>query len=454
MEENNIDNNNGNNHPLSIIDEKPELTTLMLATKMQNDNESLLSNKILSKLSKGYTFYTVIKAISYSINETSFILPYCLRKLGIIPFFLFLLLLPLPSIYIFYLLIDLVVKYNLYDDYHKIIQQNTNKITNLLYYIITLVYHILIIIFENKLYLSLCLRVLSFFDISFGNNYKEQIIILLISLIFFEFPFSFIKKFKKPDLLYIIFTILYIILNIISLVFVIIYKSSDKLKLIEINLYEDISKSYLTCYSIFIIVVGWQSQFSKHLKDFKIKTTKRFYKVIYFFFIIQLFLITFICFVSAPLISDKADLIIFVFDNQNLNITHIIIIDIAALIFGLYIHIIIAHHIQLIQDRLKLILHLTIYKTKPKFEINKYLSVSFNLFILVLTNFICLFFDDLSLIIIIYGGIFSTLINFLFPAILYWFMISKNSLATWLGLLISIIMILFGILALILKILL
>ena len=454
MEENNIDNNNENNHPLSVIDEKPELTTLVLATKMQNDNESLLSNKILSKLSKGYTYYTVIKIISYSINETSFVLPYCLRKLGIIPFFLFLLLLPLPSLYIFYLLTDLVIKYNLYDDYHTIIQQNTSKIINLIYYILSIVYHILIIIFENKLYLSLCLRALSSFDITFGNNYKEKIIILLASLIFFEFPFSFIKMFKEPDLLYIIFTILYIIFNIVSLVFVIIYKSSDKLKLIKINLYEDISKSYLTCYSIFISLAGWQNQYSKYIKDFKIKTTKRFYKVIYFFFIIQLFLIIFICFVSAPLISDKADLIIFVFDNQNLNIVHIIIINIAALIFGLDIHIIIAHHIQLIQDFLKLILHVTIYKDKANFKINKYFFVSFNLFILVLTNFICLFLDDISLIIIIIGGIFSALMNFLFPTILYWFMISKNSLATWLGFLISIIMISLGILALILKILL
>ena len=67
------------NNPLSVIDEKPELTTLVAATKMQNSNESNLSNKILSKLSKGYTFYTVIKVISYSINETSFLLPYCLN---------------------------------------------------------------------------------------------------------------------------------------------------------------------------------------------------------------------------------------------------------------------------------------------------------------------------------------------------------------------------------------
>ena len=68
MEENDLNNNANNNDPLPVIDEIPELTTLVLATKMQDDNDSLLSNKILSKLSKGYTIYTVIKVISYSIN--------------------------------------------------------------------------------------------------------------------------------------------------------------------------------------------------------------------------------------------------------------------------------------------------------------------------------------------------------------------------------------------------
>ena len=119
-EDNNFDVNIINN-PLSIIEEKPELTTLILATKIQNDEESRLSNKIISKLSKGYTFYTVIKVVSYSINETSLIIPYCLRRLGIIPFFLFLIIFSFPSVYMFYLLIDIVVTHNLYNNYHKII---------------------------------------------------------------------------------------------------------------------------------------------------------------------------------------------------------------------------------------------------------------------------------------------------------------------------------------------
>ena len=87
MDEDNSFDANIINNPLSIIEEKPELTTLIFATKIQNDEESRLSNKIISKLSKGHTFYTVIKVVPYSINETSLIIPYCLRRLGIIPFF-------------------------------------------------------------------------------------------------------------------------------------------------------------------------------------------------------------------------------------------------------------------------------------------------------------------------------------------------------------------------------
>ena len=36
------------NDPLSIIDEKPELTTLVQATKLQETDKSSLSSKILS----------------------------------------------------------------------------------------------------------------------------------------------------------------------------------------------------------------------------------------------------------------------------------------------------------------------------------------------------------------------------------------------------------------------
>ena len=144
MEDHNNFQMNLMDNPLSIIDEKPELTTLVAATEIQNNDESLISNKIISKLSKGYTFCTVIKVLSYSINETSLILPYCLRRLGIIPFFLFLGIFSLSSVYIFYLLIDIIVKNNLYNNYHKKIQDKSNKLYNIIYYLVNIIYHILI----------------------------------------------------------------------------------------------------------------------------------------------------------------------------------------------------------------------------------------------------------------------------------------------------------------------
>ena len=182
MEDDNNFERNPNNNPLSVIDEKPELTTLVAATKMQNDNESLLSNKILSKLSRGYTLFTVVNVLSYSINETSFILPFCLRKLGIIPFLIVVILLSLTSIYIFYLIIDIVIKHNLFDNYHQIIQEKTNKYFNISYYIINIIYHLLLIILENFLYLSLLQRLLIFFGINMKNIFYEKLIILSLSL--------------------------------------------------------------------------------------------------------------------------------------------------------------------------------------------------------------------------------------------------------------------------------
>ncbi len=454
-EDNNYHENSNNNHHLSIIDEKPELTTLLEDSNMQNDDESLLSKKIISKLSKGYTFYTVIKVLSYSINETSLILPYCLRRLGIIPFFLFLIIFSLSSLYIFYLLIDIIVKKNLFSDYHKKIQEKTNKIFNILYYIVNIIYNILILIFENYLYLSLCQKILSFFGIDISYKFYIKIIILSISFLIIEFPFSFIKFFQKPDLLYFLITFLIIVLNIIALFIMIFDKSDDDITLIKFKAFEGISKDYFTCFSIIMTIIGWQNKISNQLESFKIKTTKRFYKVIYLFFIYQSILIIFICFVSAPLISDKGDAIIFLLDYKNLNLAHLLIIQIMAIIFCFVIHIIIAHHINLIQENFCLIVSLILCQNQENdFKLNKILYICFNFFILFVSNVLSLIINDISIIIILYGGIFSTLINYLFPTIMYFMMVSKNSLAIWFGWLITFIIISFGIMALAFKILL
>ena len=453
MEEiNNLENNIFNGH-LSIIDENPELTTIVAATKIHNDNKSLVSTKVLLKLSIDYTFFTVMKVISYSINEISFILPYCLRKLGIIPFFLLIIILSFSSIYIFYLLIDIIIKHKLFNNYHKMIQEKTNKYLNIPYYIVKIVYNVLILIFQNYLYLSICQRIISYYGLEMENIFLEKIIILTLSLIIIEFPFSFIKFFQKPDILYIIIAGLIVILNIIALVFIIIHKSYDGIELIEINFFEGFSKDYFTCFSIIMTALGWQNQIAKHLESFKIKTSNRFHKVVYLFFIILTFLIIFICFSSTPLISDKGDIIVFLLDYKNENLTKFLIIQILCIIFALAIHIIIAHHILLIQENLLLILNLTINKNiGEEYEINKCFSACFNLFILVLINIVSLMINDISIIVILYGGVFTSLLNYFFPTFSYWMMVSKNSLVVWVAWLITFIIIFFSLACFMLKV--
>jgi len=450
LQSNNLDNANDNN--LSIIDETPELTTLIDEKDTEASEGSIFTKKIRLKLSKGYTIHTVIKSISYSINETSFILPFCLRKLGIISFLISLIILSLSSVYIFHLLIDEIVKLKLYENYHNIIQKKTNKIFNSIYFLSNIIYHFLILIFEIYLYLFFCTKILSFYDITFNDVFYEKIIILSISLIMIEFPFSFVKRFKYPDLLYIIIAILTIIINIICFIFVI---TGNKIELIKINIFQEFSKDYFICFSIIMNVVGWQSQISKLLKDYKIKTTKRFHKVVYLSFLIEFFLIVFICFVAAPLINENNDIIIFLLDYNNLKSFPLFILRAMTFIFGLFIHIIIAHHMHLIQENIILFLKLISNNKKcANFYTNKYFSIFSKFFILVASNSVCLFINDISLIIISYGGILTIIINYICPTAIYSFMISKNSIIVWLAWIICFIVISIGLFSFILYILL
>ena len=452
-EEQLIEKNIDNDH-LSIIDEKPELTTFIAASNMEDDdNQSLLSQKIKLTISKGYTLCTVMEVISYSINETSFILPYCLRKLGIIPFIIFLIILPLSSVYFFYLILDIVIKHNLYDNYHVIIQEKTNKTFNKLYFILNIIFNVLIIAFENYIFLSICLRIISFFDFNMKNIFYEKLIILSLSMIVFELPISFFNQFRKPDSLYIIITLFIIILNAICLFFLLINKSFNFVNIIKFNTFESFSKDYFTSISIIMSVIGWQNQMSTKIINFKIKTQKRIFKVIYLYFIIELILIVFICFISTPLISDKGALIIFLLDYKNINLKTTLIILIMSIIFCILILIIIGHHMQLIKENLILFIKVCMHKkAQDDFELNKILSVCFNFFILFLSNTICLFSEDISLIIILYGGIFTPLLNYFFATCLYCQMVSYNSIAVYLAWLITFINLSIGLVGFFIKI--
>ena len=75
-------------------------------------------------------------------------------------------------------------------------------------------------------------------------------------------------------------------------------------------------------------------------------------------FLIECFLIVFISFVVAPLIDDNNDIIIFLIDNKNLKPIPLFITRVMAFVFILFIHIIIAHHLNLIQENIILFLKL------------------------------------------------------------------------------------------------
>jgi hypothetical protein len=301
------------------------------------------------------------------------------------------------------------------------------------------------------LYLFLCNKILSFYDITFNEIFYEKLIILSISLIIIEFPFSFVKRFKYPDLIYIIIAFSTIIINIICFFFVI---TGNKIQLIKINIFQGFSKDYSICFSIIMNVVGWQSQISKLLNDYKIKTIKRFYKVVYLSFFIECFLIVFISFVVAALIDDNNDIIIFLLDYNNLKPIPLFITRVMAFIFCLFVHIIIAHHMHLIQENIILFLKLISNKKECDFYDKKNFSVISKFFILLFSNAVCLFIDDISLIIILYGGIFTIIINYICPTALYSFMVSKNSLVVWIAWAICFIVISIGIICFILNILL
>ena len=451
------------NDPLSIIDESPELTTLVQATKLQKEDKSSLSDKILSKISKGYTCFTVSKIISYSFAETAFILPYCLKKVGIVPYFLGLIFISLISFYMFYIILDVVIKFNLFKNYHQILRQNLGRTFNIVYYILNLIYHSLILILESYTFLQFILKLLSLFDINIERKIIYHLIILL-SLVIIHFFLSFIKFLNNPDILYIIFMIFFSILNMTSFIFFLIYKfkndissaEEDENQLTSMNFFEGISTDYILCFSVFINIIGWQNQISSYLEEFKIKTTGRFFNVLYLSLIVEVILCLVTGLINTPLVIDNKNneykIQLFVID-YNEEIIPKLMIKIALIIFCILFNILISHRIHLIEEHFVLLLEVTIYKSSSNMKkINKILIVLFKIFILLLGILINLIINDISYIIILFGGIFASALNFLNPALLYWKLISKNILVIRIALVLGFIVLILNVIGLIMKI--
>ena len=452
------------NDPLSIIDEKPELTTLVLATKLQKGDKSSLSDKILSKISKGYTCFTVSKILAYSLAETVFILPYCLKKVGIVPYFVGLIIICFISFYIFYIFLDVIIKLNLFKNYHQILRQNLGKKFRLIYYILNLLYHTLLLILETYIFLHFTLKLLSLFDLDIKGKFIYTLIILL-SLVIIQFPLSYINFLKTPDIFYITFIGLFNLINLISLVFFILYKfkndinteEGEKNQITSITFIEGISFDYIICFSVFIIIIGWQNQISRHLGEFKIKTTRRFFNILYLTFIVQIILCLINGLVNTPLMVDnennndfKIKLFVLYYNEE---IIPTLMIKIILIIFCIFFNILIPYRLSLLEENFDLFLEETIYKPfSIKKRGNKILISLFKLVILFLSAFINLIINDISYIILLLGGILASVLNFLNPTLIYWKLVSKNNLVIRIALILSIIVIIINLVGLILKI--
>ena len=452
------------NDPLSIIDEKPELTTLVLATKLQKEDKSSLSDKILSKISKGYTCFTVSKILAYSLAETVFILPYCLKKVGIVPYFVGLIIICFISFYIFYIFLDVIIKLNLFKNYHQILRQNLGKKFRLIYYILNLLYHTLLLILETYIFLHFTLKLLSLFDLDIKGKFIYTLIILL-SLVIIQFPLSYINFLKTPDIFYITFIGLFNLINLISLVFFILYKfkndinteEGEKNQITSITFIEGISFDYIICFSVFIIIIGWQNQISRHLGEFKIKTTRRFFNILYLTFIVQIILCLINGLVNTPLMIDnennnefKIKLFMLYYNEE---IIPTLMIKIILIIFCIFFNILMPYRLSLLEENFDLFLEETIYKPfSIKKRGNKILVALFKLVILFLSAFINLIINDISYIILLLGGILASVLNFLNPTLIYWKLVSKNNLVIRIALILSIIVIIINLVGLILKI--
>ena len=452
------------NDPLSIIDEKPELTTLVLATKLQKEDKSSLSDKILSKISKGYTCFTVSKILAYSLAETVFILPYCLKKVGIVPYFVGLIIICFISFYIFYIFLDVIIKLNLFKNYHQILRQNLGKKFRLIYYILNLLYHTLLLILETYIFLHFMLKLLSLFDLDIKGKFI-YILIILLSLVIVQFPLSYINFLKTPDIFYIMFIGLFNLINLISLVFFILYKfkndinteEGEKNQITSITFIEGISFDYIICFSVFIIIIGWQNQISRHLGEFKIKTTRRFFNILYLTFIVQIILCLINGLVNTPLMIDnennnefKIKLFVLYYNEE---IIPTLMIKIILIIFCIFFNFLIPYRLSLLEENFDLFLEETIYKPfSIKKRGNKILIALFKLVILFLSAFINLIINDISYIILLLGGILASVLNFLNPTLIYWKLVSKNNLVIRIALILSIIVIIINLVGLILKI--
>ena len=425
-----------------IIDENPELTTFFGDSKSQAN----MMTKLFYKISSGYSFYTTITILCYTLNCSSLLLTGCLQNMKIFIFSCFLIFVFICSYFILFLLLDTIIKNSSYKSFNHLIYQGAGRGLSYFYHLIHILYRTSLILYTIYLILSFISQMIIWiFNISDTEitSISKKGIILLSSLIVIQMPISFFQIFRRPD----IPVIILIFLIIFMILFFFYTENTPTFFKETFDPDFNFNKSNLIGYGFIMLAVCWNNELLKNFNDFKIKTKSRYTRVIYFVMFLKFILLLIIsvfglaCFYK----NENNGYTFLFFDKNSFYIPKLIIIGLVIL----FLHALIPYQLQHMRESFICIL-------KPKkndldYEFTTALNCIFTIFCLILVNGLVLIIKDIYLYLSIAGGLFSTVINFLFPTIVYTHFNKKQKIKIVLAWVITIINIIFGISSIMVK---
>ena len=425
-----------------VIDENPELTTFIEDSKSQTN----ILSRIFYKISHGYSFYTIMTILCYTLNCSSLLLPGCLKEMKIFIFLCFLLFVFICSYYILFLLLDTIIKNTSYKSFNHLVYQGAGRSLSYFYHLIHLLYRMALILFTIYLIVSFTSQMISsIFGISDTEiaTLSKKGIILLSSLVAIQLPLSFSQIFQRPDIPVVILIFLFILM----IVFFFFTENIPDYFKTTFDPDFNFNRTNLIGYGFIMLAVCWNSELLKNFHDFKIKTKGRYTCVIYSVMILKFILSLVISVFGLSCFKKNKinDYTYLSFDNKNFFIPKLIIMGLVVL----FLHVLIPYQLQHMRESFICIL-------KPKkndldYEFTTALNCIFTIFSLILINGLSFLIKEVHLYLSIAGGLFSTTMNFLFPSIIYMHFNKKEKVKIAIAWIITIINILFGISSIMVK---
>ena len=426
-----------------IIDETPELKTFI----EDSGSEGNIISKFFYKISKGFSLYTITTILCYTLNCSSLLLPSCLQTMKIFIFLCFLIFVFVCSYYVLFLLLDTIIKNNSYKSFNHLVYEGAGRGLSYFYHLIHLFYRMSLIIYTIYLILSFTSQIITLiFDFSDTEiaSWDKKGIILLSSLIVIQLPISFIPIFRRPDIPVVILIFLFILMVLFFFFTENIPDYFNKTFDPDFNF----NRTNFIDYGFIMLAVCWNSELLKNFSDFKIKTQGRYICVIYFVMVIK-FILSFVISVfglACLYRNESNDYTYLLFDQKNFFILKLILMGLVIL----FLHTLIGYQLQHMRESFICIL-------KPKkndldYEFTTALNCIFTIICLILVNGLIFIIKDIHFCLSIAGGLYSTIMNFLFPTIVYMHFNKKEKIRIVISWLITIINIIFGICSLIVKV--